>query len=362
MAVAVCLLVLVPATAAAGYYLLFSLLGLGRSHAPRSDDPPRHLITVLIPAHDEEAGLPHTLRSVRSSDYPPELLRVVVIADNCSDGTARVAAGAGAEVLVRTEPDRRGKGHALAFGLERAQADAVLILDADCEVTLGLLRACDRLLNAGAEAGQARVVSRNADDGPAGFLAAVGAEVDHAVAVGRHRLTGNTPLRGTGMLFRRSLLDRLPWTATGLAEDAEYAEVLSRAGVKVRLMPDEAVRCDAPAGADGLCAQRRRWRAALRWNSGWLVSKPLVLVQLAAAVGTVLVLGQPLFIAWAAILLIATAWVYGRAVGRVGLTGRRWANLCRTPLLVVRLGWIAVEGLWKTERAWTRTARGSRVS
>lgn len=357
MAVAVCLLVLVPATSAAGYYLLFTLLGLGRTQSSHSCEPPRHHVTVLIPAHDEEAGLPRTLRSVRSCDYPPELLRVVVIADNCKDGTATVAADAGAEVLVRTDPVRRGKGYALAFGLKRIQTDAILILDADCEVTPGLLRACDRQLSDGAEAAQAQVVSRNADDGPAGFLAAVGAEVDHAVAGGRHRLTGTTPLRGTGMLFRRELLERIPWTATGLAEDAEYADSLERAGVKVRLIADETVRCDAPVGADSLCAQRRRWRAALRWNSGWLVSKPLVLVQLAAAAGVALVCGQPLFIAWAAVLLLITTWVYGRAVRRVGLTGRRWANLCCTPLLVMRLGWIAVEGLWKTERVWHRTAR-----
>lgn len=357
MAVAVCLLVLMPATAAAGYYLLFTLLGLGRTRSLDSGSPPRHHITVLIPAHDEEAGLPRTLRSVRSSDYPPELLGIVVIADNCTDGTAEIAADAGAEVLTRTDPDRRGKGFALAFGLERVQAEAVLIMDADCEITSGLLRACDRLLCTGAEAGQARVMSRNADDGPAGCLAAVGAEVDHAVAVGGHRLTGTTPLRGTGMLFRRSLLKRIPWTATGLAEDAEYADTLARAGVKVRLIADEAVRCDAPAGAGELCAQRRRWRAAVRWYSGWLVSKPLVLVQLAAAAGVVLVFGQPVFIVWAGVLIVATGWVYGRAVRRVGLTGRRWANLCRTLLLVVRLGWIAVEGLWKTERGWHRTAR-----
>ncbi|MEO2091247.1 MAG: glycosyltransferase family 2 protein, partial [Gemmataceae bacterium] len=187
---------------------------------PVSGDPPRHHIAVLIPAHDEEVGLPRTLRSVRSSDYPPELLHIVVIADNCTDRTAQGAAEAGVDVLVRTDPERRGKGYALAFGLERVRADAVLILDADCELMPGVLRACDRLLRDGAEAGQARVVSRNADDGPAGFLAAVGAEVDHAVAVGRHRLTGTTSLRGTGILFRRSLLELLPWTATGLAEDA----------------------------------------------------------------------------------------------------------------------------------------------
>ncbi len=361
---AVCLLLLLPATAAAGYYVLLTLIGL-KARRRSMSAAPVHTFTVLIPAHDEEAGLPRTLRSVASADYPPELLRVLVVADNCTDRTAQVAGDHGAGVLVREDSEHRGKGYALAFGMERLldPTDAVFVLDADCEVSPGLFRRLDQHLTGGAEVVQARVRSRNAAVGPTGYLAAVGAEVDHAVAVGLDRLGCGVPLRGTGMLFARRVLERLPWATTGLAEDAEYAAGLHRAGVRVRLA-DEAVLCDAPNTAGGLSAQRRRWRAALRVPGGWVsrlfTSKPLVLIQLAVAAVAVTVAGDWVLAVWLAVLLAGTGWVYLRAVRRVGRTPGRWRWVWVLPALVAWLGWIALEGLWKREKGWRRTERPTR--
>jgi GT2 family glycosyltransferase len=369
MAVALCLIVLVPATIVAAYYLLFTALGQFPIRRLACSSVP-HRIAVLIPAHDEEIGLARTLRSLRAATYPSDRLHLGVVADNCNDRTAAVAAQCGADVIVRTDPDRRGKGFALAHGLTHILPrcpDAVLILDADCEVSAGLLRRFDQLLSEGVEAAQAWVSSRNADEGPAGYLAAVGAEIDHAVAVGRERGGWSVPLRGTGMLFRRELLERFPWTATGPTEDAEYARTLVQAGVRVRLVSDECVLCEAPPTTETLCIQRERWRAALRVPGGvprLFMSKPLVLLQLLAATGTVLFcrpfLPAPLggvFGIWLGMVGLATVWVYGRAVVRVGMTRSRLISLCRTPALIARLGWIALESLWKRERTWKRTAR-----
>lgn len=363
MLAAVCLLLLLPATAAAGYYVLLTVVGLKvRRRSPSAI--PAHTFTVLIPAHDEEHGLPRTLRSVASADYPPELLRVLVVADNCTDRTPAVAAEHGAGVLVREDPDHRGKGYALAFGLEHLldPSDAVFVLDADCEVSPGLFRQLDRHLTEGAEVVQARVRSRNAAAGPTGYLAAIGAEVDHAVAVGLDRLGVAVPLRGTGMMFARRVLARLPWATTGLAEDAEYAAGLHRAGVRVKLA-EECVLCDAPDTSGALTAQRRRWRAALRVTGGWLnrlfTSKPLILLQLMSAAVAVAVAGNWWFAGWLGVLLAGTGWVYLRAVRRVGRTPGRWRWVWVLPALVAWLGWIAVEGLWKREAGWRRTERRS---
>src|ERR1700723_2611117 len=75
----------------------------------------RPRVAVLIPAHNESKGLLSTLGDtqvqLRSTD------RLLVVADNCTDDTAEVAASAGAEVTERHDPTKVGKGYALDWGL-----------------------------------------------------------------------------------------------------------------------------------------------------------------------------------------------------------------------------------------------------
>ena len=54
-----------------------------------------HRYAVLIAARNEEAVLPHLLRSIRAQDYPAELVDTFVIADNCTDRTAAPGSIAG---------------------------------------------------------------------------------------------------------------------------------------------------------------------------------------------------------------------------------------------------------------------------
>src|SRR5258708_40020801 len=67
----------------------------------------RPCCSVLVPAHDEEAGIAATVRNVRDQLMPGD--RVLVVADNCSDETAAAARTADAEVSEREDPERRGK-------------------------------------------------------------------------------------------------------------------------------------------------------------------------------------------------------------------------------------------------------------
>jgi glycosyltransferase involved in cell wall biosynthesis len=96
---------------------------------------------VLVPAHDEEGGIAAALATVVPQLAPGD--RLLVVADNCSDGTAAAARAAGAEVVERRS-DLRGKGYALAFGVDHLRAappSAVVIVDADCELAPGTLDA-----------------------------------------------------------------------------------------------------------------------------------------------------------------------------------------------------------------------------
>src|SRR5690606_18431776 len=105
----------------------------------------------LVPAHDESPGIATVVAQLRSELGPRD--RLVVIADNCTDDTAELARAGGAEVLERRDPERRGKGYALSFGAEHlksAPPDVVVIMDADCRVQRGTLRAlAGRALDSG---------------------------------------------------------------------------------------------------------------------------------------------------------------------------------------------------------------------
>ena len=125
-------------------YLFVLTLFSARPRVPgRPADSTRFV--VVIPAHNEELGVAGTVESVLRADYPSERRRVLVVADNCSDATAERAEQAGARVLVRHDAERRGKGYALAAAFEQVlqdpDVDAVVVVDADTEVTPNLLSA-----------------------------------------------------------------------------------------------------------------------------------------------------------------------------------------------------------------------------
>ena len=46
-------------------------------------------ISLLVPAHNEERGIAETVQNLLLVDYPDSLRKVVVVADNCTDNTAR---------------------------------------------------------------------------------------------------------------------------------------------------------------------------------------------------------------------------------------------------------------------------------
>ena len=90
-------------------------------------------VLAVIPAHNEAAQIGDTIVSLLSQTRPPE--RIVVVADNCTDETAQIAAGMGVEVF-ETVGNVHKKAGALNQALDmllpsQAEDDVVLIMDAD---------------------------------------------------------------------------------------------------------------------------------------------------------------------------------------------------------------------------------------
>jgi hypothetical protein len=231
--------------------------------APCGERPLR--LTVLVPAYNEESGIGATLGSLAACEYPAGALRVVAIADNCSDATAARAYEAGAEVWERTDPSQRGKGFALIWALRRlfeeeAGFDAVVIVDADCLVSPNLASAIDRRLRSGASAVQVDYVAGNPADSPVSALRfGAFALADTVRFLGKQRLGLSCGLVGTGMGFTRELLLRAPWTETGLVEDGEYHLRLVLAGERAEFVPEASVSQAVPTSMRASSEQQARW-------------------------------------------------------------------------------------------------------
>jgi cellulose synthase/poly-beta-1,6-N-acetylglucosamine synthase-like glycosyltransferase len=346
----------------------------------------------VVPAHNEEDGIGATVRSLLSSEYPPEQRRVLVIADNCTDATAARAREAGAFVLERKDDERRGKGYALEAAFEHVLADdfahGVIVVDADTVVAPNLWRAVSSRIAAGDRAMQVTNAVRNPGAGWRPRLQAIAMAMINGVrSLGRERLGLSVGLRGTGMAFARSTLEEVPHRVYGVVEDVEYGVRLGLAGIRVAFAAETWIRSDAPVSAQASLSQRRRWeggrfslmrtllprvlRAAVEKRSRLLfdlacdlmvppISYPALVVVLGLFTEGAHVwltghpsLAWPLW-AWSTFALAAYV-LRGVAFSGTGLMG-----LVTLAFAPVYIAWkIVVARPWKSSDRWVRTKRAS---
>ena len=100
-------------------YILVPYLKKEKPHKPAE----LHRYAVLISARNEELVIGNLLDSISAQDYPSRLVRVFVIADNCTDKTAEIARHAGAIVYERNDLTKIGKGYALNFIFKHIEKD-----------------------------------------------------------------------------------------------------------------------------------------------------------------------------------------------------------------------------------------------
>ncbi len=219
---------------------------------------------VIVPAHNEEAGIVRTVSSLLAMNWPRDNFRVVVVADNCSDATASVARGAGAFVLERQHSTLRGKGyalaHAFAWSVKNGLADAIVVVDADAVVSPNLLEAFAIRIERGALAIQAHYGVLNPGTSWRTQLLAIAKGAFHVVrSRARERLGVSCGVRGNGWCVTHKLLHEVPYRYYSLTEDIEYGIALGRAGFRVEYADEAHADADMASTERSARAQRQRW-------------------------------------------------------------------------------------------------------
>ena len=238
--------------------ILFSLLPQ-RKYPVKNQGMPSFV--VLIPAHNESGTIQKTLANIIPQLSEHE--SILVVADNCTDDTAMVAAGYGVKVIERTHATERGKGYALDFGisyLKKAAPEVVIIVDADCMVEDGTLQKLAVAAVSKNSPAQALYLMKYKKPQLKQRIKEFAWTVKNLVRpLGLYNAGLPCQLMGTGMAFPWPILAETSLATGHIVEDMKLGIDMAVAGHAPVFLPSACVTSLFPDSAAAEHSQKKRW-------------------------------------------------------------------------------------------------------
>ena len=266
----------------AGYPALIWVLGRLRRR-PVHTAPITPPVVLIIAAYNEADVIGAKVTNSLALDYPPTLLRIVVVCDGSTDDTARVARESGGHrVTVLEGRERLGKGAALNRGVNATDQPIVVFSDANAMYSPNALRALVATFNDPAVglASGFKTVTRDphvVGDGEGAYWSF------ESFLRRAETATGSTvAVVGEMLAIRRECFTPIPPRV--ISDDAYSCMSVLRAGRRVVFVP-EAVSVEHSSATHAAEVVRRRRLAVSRFEllfspSQWPWRHPLVLVEL----------------------------------------------------------------------------------
>lgn len=369
--------------------LLFAFFFIKEKRLPTI--APKTKFGIIIPAHNEEMFLGRLLKSINDQQYPRELFQTIVVADNCTDNTSKIAAEMGGLVLEREDSQHIGKGYAIRFALEHInldQYDAVFIIDADSILLTDVLKELNKILGQGKDVIQCYNGVANPDKSWFTRLLnvsrTIGNEIYHPA---KQKLGLSSYLMGNGMCFSTKLLLKYGWEAFSVGEDWEYYAKLIQEGETVAFACNARVYHQESSSLKQATSQRIRWSGgrfdiARKYGFGLLyrgliernfkkidASFPLMFPNPSlginiTAIGFVLsflvlkAFGSSILVLWFCFLLLVQIGIFLIGIGYTKDKLKNFAALLFAPLFLVwKMGIDIFSILGMGRKKWVRTKR-----
>lgn len=225
----------------------------------------KHKFMMILPAHNEQNVIGNLIESLKNLDYPDELYDIYVIADNCTDDTAKIAKDMGAIVYERFDDKKKTKGFAMQWFLnqkikENADYDAFCVFDADNIVDKNFLNAMNKKLCQGEQIVQGYRDIKNPDDSwiSAGY-ALFYWTMNRFYHLARYNLGLSPLINGTGFTVDFNLIKPTGWDTITLTEDIEFSLKNIAKGRKLGWATDAIVYDEQPTEFKQSWSQRSRW-------------------------------------------------------------------------------------------------------
>ena len=249
------------------YQIMVSLCSLVKiKDKPLQLKNKKHKFMAIIPAHNEEAVVGNLVESLKKQNYNKDLYDIYVIADNCTDNTAKVAKEAGAIVYERFNNSKKTKGYALDWFLQQkikedAPYDAFFIFDADNIVDPDFIKNMNKKLCQGEDVVQGYRDIKNPTDSwiTAGY-AIFYWTMHRFYHLARYNLGLSPLLNGTGFMVKFDIIkENNGWNTVTLTEDIEFSLQRILKGKRLGWATDAIVYDEQPTGFKQSWSQRSRW-------------------------------------------------------------------------------------------------------
>lgn len=215
-------------------------------------------VSVLVPAHNETAGIEAAVRTIVAQTHPVE---VVVVDDGSTDGTADLVESLGLPGVTVVRKENGGKPSALNEGLRRASHDLVVMVDGDTVLEPDAVHSLVQRFadpRVGAVSGNTKVANR-------GGILGRWQHIEYVIGFNLDRRLFDIAecmptVPGAIGGFRRSALERVGGVSDDtLAEDTDLTMALARDGWRVVYEDSARAWTEAPASLGALWRQRYRW-------------------------------------------------------------------------------------------------------
>ena len=268
-----------------------------------------HKFMAIIPAHNEEKVVGNLIESLKNQTYDKSLYDIYVIADNCTDQTAKIAKESGAIVYERFDEAHKTKGYALQWFLkkkikENADYDAFFVFDADNIVDKNFITNMNKKLCQGEEVVQGyRDIKNPTDNWITAGYALFYWTMHRFYHLARYNIGLSPLLNGTGFMVKFDVVKPNGWDTETLTEDIEFSLKQIIKGKKLGWATDAIVYDEQPTSF------KQSWSQRSRWTVGHMQCLKVYTGQLAKAVKehkTLMNFDGLLYIAGTAPMLVIT--------------------------------------------------------
>ena len=226
----------------------------------------KHKYAILIAARNEETVIGNLLDSIKKQDYPQEMLTTFVVADNCTDNTAKIVRDKDAICYERNDQEHKTKGYALKYLFEQIDKDygiksfeGYFIFDADNLLNTDYVSKMNNAFDSGEKIITSFRNTKNFDENWISSTYAIhwmrSARINHRARSILHLATN---IQGTGFLFSNEIVKN-GWKYTSLTEDRALTADAVAQGYEITYQDEAEFFDEQPTDLKIALRQRLRW-------------------------------------------------------------------------------------------------------